>query len=41
MNLRGKSEEEAKALFSDACEGIARSSAESGKVLVIERWDLR
>ncbi|CAF0697488.1 hypothetical protein [Candidatus Methylacidithermus pantelleriae] len=39
-NLLGKSQEQAKAIFADACKEIARACAESGRPLMIERWDL-
>ncbi|CAF0698549.1 hypothetical protein [Candidatus Methylacidithermus pantelleriae] len=41
VNLDGKSEQEAKAIFGDAWKEIARACAESGKSLVIEWLDLR
>ncbi|CAF0704888.1 hypothetical protein [Candidatus Methylacidithermus pantelleriae] len=41
LNLLGKREKQAKEIFTGACKEITRARAESGKPLVIERWNLR
>ncbi|WP_026195769.1 hypothetical protein [Verrucomicrobium sp. 3C] len=41
LNLYGKSEEQAKAIIGNTCQKIAKTCAETGKPLVIERLNLR